>query len=132
MCSTGPDQQAAFNTPYFLHRIIPDFRRLGDTGDHGKFLKQQQKNLRKHDEREAAKNRKPAGPTTDVNMSQAIHVVEAEPALPQPSPHSDALVRAPNAESATIQLPRPSQQGNREHSTEKLPSQPPNRQGTGA
>src|SRR5271168_3997923 len=71
-CSTEPDQQAAFTTPFFLHKIIPDFRCLGDNSDRAKFLNHQQNFLRKHDEREAAKNRKTAGPTTDANMSLAI------------------------------------------------------------
>ena len=55
-CSKVPEHQAAFNTPYFLHRIIPDFRHLGDTGDRAKFVKHQRKCLRKHDEWEASKN----------------------------------------------------------------------------
>ena len=115
-----PDQQAAFNAPFFLHRIIPDFRRLGHNGDRSQFLKHQQKNLRKHDEREAGKKRKPAGPMTDANMSLAIHVLDTELALTQPSPSA-------NAESAEIPLPSEGQQLKRLNTpAQELPSQQPN------
>src|SRR5277367_5583975 len=118
--STEPDQQAAFNAPFFLHRIIRDFRRLGDNGDRGQFLKDQQKNLRKHDEREAGKKRKPAGPMTDANMSLTIHVLDTELALTQPSPSA-------NAESAEIPLPSEGQQLKRLNTpAQELPSQQPN------
>src|SRR5271155_5375313 len=105
MRSTGPEEQAAFNAPYFLHRIMRDFRQLGDNGDPAKFLNQQRKNLRKHDKREAGKNWQiaPTGPIPESakmpvpNPGQQANRVERESAVAEerPTQGADSVAPAP-------------------------------------
>src|SRR5271163_1566210 len=105
MRSTGPEEQAVFNAPYFLHRIMRDFQQLGDNGDPAKFLNQQRKNLRKHDEREAGKNRQiaPTGPIPEsakmpvLNPGQQANRVERESAVAEerPTQGADSVAPAP-------------------------------------